>query len=283
MRLFITGCNGMLGSRITEEARLRGHKVAAFDRPELELGKPDDAAALLRAANPDLLIHCAALTDVDGCESHEEEAMLINGEATGVLAEAAAAMNARCIYISTDYVFAGDKAVPYLEEDPVDPPSVYGRSKLHGEKRVRAAGGSIVRLSWSFGPTGKNFVATIAELLLAGRELKVVDDQRGGPTYTRDAAAAILDLAIQDHSGIYHLSNSGETTWFGFARAIASELGLPASQVSACTSDEYLRPAPRPANSRLGGQRLTDLIGRTIPTWEDALRRYIKEEGWLRK
>ncbi len=283
MRVVITGAEGMLGGRLVEEARRRGHAVTGLDQPGFELGRPEAAAQQVAAARPEVVVHGAAFTDVDACESQEALALAINGEASGAIAQAAGRAGAYCLFVSTDYVFDGRKAEPYLEDDPPAPTSAYGRSKLLGEQRVRAAGGSVLRLSWSFGPQGKNFVATIAGLLKEGRALKVVDDQVGSPTYTRDAAAAILDVAEARGEGLYHGCNAGATTWFGFARAIAAGLGRDPAQVNPCTTAEYPRPAPRPANSRLGGGRLAALRGREMPSWKDALGRYLEEMGWLAK
>ena len=281
MRVLVTGCEGMLGRRLVEEAARRGHAVTGLDRPGFELARPAEAARQLREARPELVIHGAAITDVDGCESQAEFAMAINGEASGVLARGAAEIGARCVYVSTDYVFDGAKDAPYLEDDPTGPATAYGRSKLRGEERVLAAGGSVLRLSWSFGPDGKNFVATIAGLLGEGRTLKVVDDQQGSPTFTRDSAAAILDLGEAGGEGVYHCCNAGATTWYGFARAVAVGMGLAPERVTPCGSADYPRPAPRPANSRLGGTRLESLRGRPLPPWQDALNRYLEEMGWL--
>jgi dTDP-4-dehydrorhamnose reductase len=280
MRILITGSEGMLGSRLVEEAEARGHRVAAYDRPRLELARPDEAAAIVQMERPDWVLHAAAMTDVDGCEAEAALALALNGEASGAIARAAARLGARCLYVSTDYVFDGRKAEPYREDDPTGPATAYGRSKRLGEEEVLAAGGSVLRLSWSFGPDGKNFVKTIAGMLLAGKPLRVVDDQRGSPTYTRDSAAAILELTERDGEGIFHCSNAGETTWFGFARAIARGLGLDEARISPCSSEEFPRPAPRPANSRLDGARLAALRGRPMPPWEDALARYLEEEAW---
>lgn len=280
-RVLVTGAEGMLGRRLVEEAAQRGHAVIGLDRPGFELGRPEEAAAQIEAARPAWVIHGAALTDVDGCETQAALALAINGEASGAVAAAAQRVGARCYFISTDYVFDGRKPAPYGEDDAPNPASVYGRSKLLGETRVREAGGSVIRLSWSFGPDGRNFVATIAGLLREGRALKVVDDQRGSPTYTRDAAAAILDVAAAGAEGVFHCCNAGETSWYGFARAIAAGIGSDPAQLSPCTTAEYPRPAPRPANSRLGGERLAALRGQALPRWEDALARYLKEQGWL--
>ncbi|MBM4118553.1 dTDP-4-dehydrorhamnose reductase [bacterium] len=281
MAVLVTGAEGMLGRRLVEEAARRGHRVIGLDRPGFELGRPEEAAAQIAAARPALVIHGAALTDVDGCEAQAALALAINGEASGAVAEAARRAGARCYYVSTDYVFDGLKTTPYLEDDRPHPASAYGRSKLLGETRVLAAGGSVIRLSWSFGPDGRNFVATIVGLLQQGRALTVVADQVGSPTYTRDAAAAILDLAAAGGEGVFHCCNAGETSWYGFARAIAAGIGRDPAQVSPCTTAEYPRPAPRPANSRLGGERLAALRGRSLPAWEDALARYLKEQAWL--
>lgn len=283
MRVVVTGCEGMLGRRLMETGRALGHAVTGLDRPEFELGDPIAASAMIHAARPELVIHGAAMTDVDGCEAAEARALAINGEASGAVAAAAAAAGARCLYVSTDYVFDGRATRPYTEDDPTGPATAYGRSKLLGEERVREFGGTVLRLSWSFGPEGKNFAATIAASLIAGRELRVVDDQRGAPTFTRDSAAAIYDVAAAGGEGVFHCSNAGETTWFGFARAIAAGLGLPEARVSPCSSEEYPRPAPRPANSRLGGERLSALRGKPMPPWEDALGRYLEEMKWLKR
>jgi len=281
MRVAITGSGGMLGRRLMEEAAARGHEVHGLDLPDFDLTRSAEAGAAVLRLAPDLVIHGGAMTDVDGCESAEAMALAINGEGSGAVARAVAEAGARCVYVSTDYVFGGDKASPYLEDDPTGPATAYGRSKLMGETQVLAAGGSVLRLSWSFGPDGNNFVSTIGGLLHEGRTLKVVDDQIGAPTYTRDSSKAILDIGETGGVGVFHCSNAGETTWFGFARAIAEGLGLPLERVTPCTSEEYPRPAPRPANSRLGGSRLTELRGAALPPWEDALRRYLDELDWL--
>ncbi len=283
MRILVTGSGGMLGRRLVETGWRRGHHVIPVDLPSFDLAKPEEAAAILRAEAPEAVIHGAAYTDVDGCETRIEEAMAINGEAVGPLAAAAAEMGAHFLVIGTDYVFDGGKGEPYLELDPPNPQTVYGRSKLRGETLALEAGGAVARLSWLFGPEGGNFVKTITGLLEDGKELKVVDDQFGRPTYSRDAAEAIMDLVETESAGIWHVCNEGECNWFDFAVAIAENLGLPArDRVRPCTTEEYPRPAPRPADSRLDTSRLTELI-RPMPHWRDALNRYMEEEGWLVK
>lgn len=280
MRVLVTGAEGMLGRRLCESAAARGHVVLAYDRPELELDRPDEAAALLREARPEAVVHAAAMTDVDGSEGREADAMRRNGEASGALAAAAAELGAAFLMVSSDYVFDGRGGAPYGEDDPPSPLGAYGRSKRRGEEGTLAAGGAVARLSWSFGPDGKNFVATIAARLRAGDDLRVVDDQRGRPTYTRDAAPVLLDLAAARAKGVWHVCNEGEATWFELARAVARGLGLSAARVAPCATADYPRPAPRPPDSRLATGRLAAWRG-PLPHWTDALRRYLEEEGWL--
>ena len=280
MRLLVTGSGGMLGLRLCESAVARGHDLVAVDRPELELDRPDEAAALLRAARPEAVLHAAAMTDVDGAEDREADAMRRNGDASAALAAAAAGLGAAFLMVSTDYVFDGRGGAPYGEDDPPSPRGVYARSKRRGEEGALAAGGAVARLSWSFGPGGKNFVATIAGRLRAGDPLRVVDDQRGRPTFTRDAAPVLLDLVEARAGGVWHVCNDGDATWFELARAVARGLGLPDGHVSPCATEDFPRPAPRPPDSRLATGRLAAWRG-ALPHWTDALRRYLEEEGWL--
>lgn len=280
MRVLVTGSGGMLGRRLLEEASARGHFALGLDQPRWRLEHPEEALALLRSQSPDLIIHTAALTDVDGCESREEEALQINGGATKFLADAAQESGWRFLYISTDYVFDGKKGEPYEVDDPTGPATVYGRSKLLGEEACLSAGGLAILLSWLFGPQGRNFVRSVVLKLKEGESLKVVDDQKGRPTFTRDAAQSILALAESAEGGIYHLCNHGETTWFDFARRIAQLMGVEESRVMPCSSEEYPTPALRPADSRLSTRRL-EAFRHALPDWENALERYLEEEGWI--
>jgi len=261
----------------------RGHLVIPVDLPGFDLARPGEAAAILRSEAPDALIHTAALTDVDGCESKEAEAMAINGEAVGPLARAAREMGAYFLAVGTDYVFDGEKGEPYAVDDAPNPQTVYGRSKLLGEGLALEEGGAVARLAWLFGKGGGNFVKSIVGMLQEGRNLKVVNDQKGTPTYTVDAAEALLDLAEARSPGIWHLCNGGWTTWFDFAANIAAAMGLPVEErVKPCTTEEYPRPAPRPADSRLDASRFEGEF-HPLPGWANALLRYMEEEEWLRK
>jgi len=281
MKLTITGSGGMLGRRLCELGRARGHEVCPLDLPDFDLTRPEEAAEILGAGKPDAVIHTAALTDVDACESRVAEAMTINGEAVGPLAQAAREGGAYFLAIGTDYVFDGRKGEPHGTDDATNPETVYGRSKLLGEKLALEEGGAVARLAWLFGPDGKNFVATIAGLLLDGKTLKVVDDQRGTPTFTRDVAGALLDLAEARAEGIWHVCNGGSATWYELAVQIARDMGPSAElRVKPCGTEEYPRPAPRPADSRLDISRFEEAF-QAMPPWQDALTRYLKEMGWL--
>ncbi len=273
----------MLGQRLVELGWRRAHHVIPVDLPNFDLAKPEEAAAIIRAEAPEAVIHTAALTDVDACESRSDEAMAINGLAVGSLAKTALEMGAYFLVIGTDYVFDGDKGEPYTEDDQPNPQTVYGGSKLLGESLALEAGGSVARLSWLFGPGGGNFVKTMVGLLNEGKDLKVVDDQIGRPTFSRDAAAAIMDLTEARAPGIWHISNGGWTSWYEFACAIADGMGLSADdRIRPCSTEEYPRPAARPADSRLDTS-LLDKQFSALQAWPEALTQYMEEEGWLAK
>jgi dTDP-4-dehydrorhamnose reductase len=224
-----------------------------------------DARAVSAAIGPrDLVINCAAWTDVDGAEKHPEQALRINAEGAAHVARAAGAV----AYVSSDYVFDGLKREPYLESDAVGPLSSYGRSKLEGERATAAANPShfIVRSAWLFGPGGRNFVDT---MLRMGPELRVVDDQVGCPTFTGHLAEAIAALVRGEAFGVHHLAASGRCSWFEFAREIFAMAGRDV-ELTPCTTEEFPRPAPRPAWSVLGSER-----GHRLPHWREGLQAYL--------
>jgi dTDP-4-dehydrorhamnose reductase len=282
MRILITGSGGMLGQRLVEAGWRRHHHVIPVDLPGFNLANPQEAAAQIRAEAPDAVIHTAALTDVDACETRVAEAMAINGEALGALARASREMDAYFLAIGTDYVFDGRKGEPYKVDDATNPQTVYGQSKLLGEQLTLEEGGAVARLAWLNGLGGNNFVKTIAGLLAKGRDLKVVDDQLGTPTFTGDAAPALIELAEARGEGVWHICNSGWTTWFDFAQHICAGMGLsPVEYVTACTTAEYPKPAARPADSRLDTSRFEEYF-HPLPSWASALTQYMEEEGWLK-
>jgi dTDP-4-dehydrorhamnose reductase len=247
----------MLGQDVVRAAGAVG-----YTRAELDV---TDVAAVRAALGPDdLAINCAAWTDVDGAEEHEDEALRINRDGARNVAEAAGAV----LYVSTDYVFDGTKREPYVESDPVNPQTAYGRTKLEGEHATAEANPRhyIVRTSWLFGPGGKNFVETMLGL---GPEVRVVDDQVGSPTFTGHLADALARLARTEDYGVHHLTASGSCSWFEFAREIFARAGSD-TRAEPCTTADFPRPAPRPAYSVLGSER-----GDRLPTWQEGLDAYL--------
>ena len=230
--------------------------------------------SVLRAAKPDLIINPAAYTAVDRAESEAEAAMAVNATAPGVIAEEAKRLGAGLIHFSTDYVFDGEKAGPYDEADAPNPLNAYGRSKLEGERAVAQSGARhlILRTSWVYSRRGKNFLLTMLELAKTRPELRIVDDQRGAPTSARALADAVAQIARRDWpSGTFHLTCSGATTWFGFARAIFELSPGPRPSLVAITTPEFPTPARRPKNSVLSNAKATQAFGITLPDWQAAL------------
>ena len=273
----ITGSLGQLGRSLTRTCARRGIMHEGRDIDTLDIGDATAVTRWIETAKPSVVINCAAMTAVDDCEVNEGTALRVNGTAVGFLAAACDAVGSRLVHISTDYVFAGDRRRPYRENDPVGPINAYGRSKLRGEELAASAKRHlIVRTAWLYGLGGRNFVETIRRQIEGGSvQLRVVTDQRGSPTFCDDLAEAVLDLILADAHGVVHAVNAGETTWHGFAVAIARLLGSDV-EIAKVTTDEYPRPARRPAYSVLDTVLLRALIGRPMPTWEDALKRYVE-------
>ena len=276
-KILITGVHGQLGRALAGVCTERGIDFEGRDIDTLDI---TDAAAVtewIETSKPYAVINCAAFTAVDDCESDEQSALRINGTAVGHIAKACNTVDARLVQISTDYVFAGDGDRPYREHDPVAPISAYGRTKLRGEELAAGAHHHlVVRTAWLYGHGGRNFVEAIRGQIDSGAEsLKVVADQRGSPTFCDDLAETVLDLMNADIDGVVHAVNTGETTWHGFAVAIASFLGKDVEVLRVRTGD-FPRPAPRPAYSVLDTSRLSAVLGRSMPPWEDALARYLE-------
>jgi dTDP-4-dehydrorhamnose reductase len=277
MRVLITGAGGMLGVDVQAVALAAGHEVVALTRADLDITNRAAVDAAVAAAGPELVINCAAYTDVDKAEGDERDgAHLINGVGAGNVATAAAAAGAWLVHVSTDYVFDGTKtAGPYLESDATAPRSVYGASKLEGEIEVARAAPlshSIVRSSWLFGNHGLCFPATILRLAAERDSISVVDDQRGSPTYTPELARALLMVASQQLLGVVHVAGGGECTWFEFARETIAAAGLHAT-ITPCTTAEFPRPAPRPAYSVLRSARDGAPV---LRDWREGLREYLE-------
>lgn len=276
MRALIFGGRGMLGRAVVAEARRRGFAALALSRGQADVTDRERVLYWARAFRPQQVINCAAFTRVDDCEDERERAFAVNGRAVSHLVEAAELAGAPLVQVSTDYVFAGDADSPYREDDPTEPLSVYGESKLEGERRaLDYAQGLVVRSSWLFGPGGGNFVDTMVGLIRQGRTpLRVVDDQEGCPTYTPFLARAVWDLLEQGARGVVHYRNRGPVTWCGFASEIA-RLWDRSTEVVPVTSDEFPRPAPRPAYSVLDVERFESTTGRGVEPWGLGLVDYL--------
>ena len=287
MRVLVTGCRGQVGSEVAR-ALADVAQVAAHDRATLDLEDAGALAARLRESRPDVIVNCAAYTAVDQAESDEARALAINGVAPGVMAEEARRLGALLLHFSTDYVFDGAKAAPYVEEDAVAPLSAYGRTKLAGERAIAASGceHAILRTSWVYGPHGKNFMLTMLRLGANRDELRIVDDQRGAPTSSLQLARLVRDLLapagrldaasvdrVRERSGIYHATASGETTWFRFAEAIfaGAPAGVRKPRLTPIPTKDYPTPARRPANSVLSNDKLAAAFGTRIAGWREGL------------
>jgi dTDP-4-dehydrorhamnose reductase len=275
MKIVIVGARGMLGTDLMQVLAARA--PAGFDLPELDITDAGRSRELLQDVGPDVIIHAAAMTNVDSCETHAEEAFLVNGQGTGNLAAAAYALGAKLVYYSTDYVFDGTREGGYHEQDEPNPLSVYGKSKWRGEEFVRATCPDhlILRTSWLFGCHGTNFIRTIVGAARAGRTLRVVDDQRGSPTYTRDLAARTLALLEKDSRGTYHVTNSGSCTWYELARRSVEWANIQGAGVEPVKTHQFPRPAPRPACSILSNARMLQEGYPPMRPWQEAARDYV--------
>jgi dTDP-4-dehydrorhamnose reductase len=289
MRLALIGSGGMLATKIRELAPVC-YELFPLDLPEFDLTDPEQVSGILGEIAPHLIVNCAAFTNVDGCETAEEAATLVNGQGPLHLARTAMETGAVLVHISTDYVFDGTGHSPYTEDDPPNPMSAYGRSKRAGEKAILNSGLEkffIVRTSWLYGPGGKNFVETIARLAGERKELRIVADQVGSPTYTADLAAAIFNLVASPSPrayGLYHFANEGFCSWHEFAAEIVAQLrkrGAPLSveRIVPIRTEDYPLPARRPAWSVFSKEKYRQATGADIPSWQESLVRYMEERG----
>jgi dTDP-4-dehydrorhamnose reductase len=278
MRVVITGANGQLGVALSQvlagRAEVIGRDLPAFDITAA------DCAAQVAALTPDWVVHAAAATDVDGCEKNPTMAAVVNADGTRRIAEGCRRAGAGLVYISTDFVFDGGQAIPYVETDTPGPLSVYGRSKLAGEQAVRevAPRWAIARTAWLYGVHGRNFVKTIVTKAAAGESLRVVDDQVGSPTYAGDLARALAQLMAEGRTGVFHLTNAGSCSWYEFTREILRQAGFGATPVAPITSHELNRAARRPAYSVLANTAWQAAGHPPLRPWSDALAAML--EAW---
>lgn len=282
MRILITGGKGMLGRTLLRHWR-DAHTCFIADLPETDLTDAQATENAIEQAQPDVVVHCAAMTHVDNCESDRVRAFLLNETATANVARATAANGARLIAISTDYVFAGDQPGDRKETDATHPKTVYGASKLAGEEAVRALCPNhiIARTAWLYGTGGPSFVHTMMTLATANplRTLQIVDDQHGNPT-SADAVADALTaiLARPDLTGTFHLTCEGVATWYEFAQTIFRLAGYNDLTLIPCSSKEFQRPAQRPKWSALSKAKLKSVGLPKMPPWQEALMRFIRHE-----
>lgn len=280
MRILLTGKDGQLGGALQKGLAPLG-ELLALGRPELDLANTSALSAALRSFKPDLIVNAAAYTAVDRAESEAELAQAINARAPGILAEEARRLGSRLIHYSTDYVFDGRKNAPYVEEDPTAPLNVYGHSKLAGEAAIAASGCRhfILRTSWVYGARGQNFLLSMLRLGRERPQLRVVNDQIGAPTWCESLARMTLEMLGQEvDTGLYHATDSGHTSWHGFAAEIF-RLAKIATPLQAIPSEDYPTPAQRPRNSRLDNSKRLRATGGTQRPWNESLAECLRELG----
>ena len=277
MKVVVLGAKGMLGSDIMDACRVADIEASGYDLPEVDITR--DGGGLDKTGKCDWVVNCAGYTDVDGAEKERGKAFSVNGDGAGRVAKWCRNIGASFVHLSTDYVFDGRRSNPYREDSPTNPLNIYGMSKLDGEKAVISSGSKylIVRTQSLFGRNGRNFVRTIMSRLENGDgPLKVVNDQISSPTYTVHLADAILRLMKSNRQGIVHVSASGECSWYEFARAIAASV-LSGRNILPVSSDEYARPARRPAYSVLDKTLYKSWTGHEMPSWKEGLKEYLQK------
>jgi dTDP-4-dehydrorhamnose reductase len=282
--ILIIGANGQLGRDMVKTAQTAGYNCTAIDYPQLDITNQDSVEKVFSLADSQIVINCAAFTAVDDCEKMPDTAYKVNATGPGNLASASEKTGARLIHISTDYVFDGSKNEPYVESDQTGPRTVYGSSKLEGEIQVKnkCSRYQIYRIAWLYGLYGNNFVRAIRKGAAAkkatGEPLRVVNDQWGTPTSTRQVCNQIFNVMELDINGIFHCTCEGKCTWYDFASEIVKTSGIDV-KVIPCTTQEYVRPAPRPAYSVLENARLKELGLNIMPDWKNAFYDFLKEES----
>ncbi|WP_337018808.1 dTDP-4-dehydrorhamnose reductase [Oceanobacillus massiliensis] len=278
MKILVTGATGQLGYDVIREGNKNGMDMHAVGSKDLDITKKADIDRYVTGLKPDAIIHCAAYTAVDKAEDDKETAWKVNVDGTEYLAHAAKEIDAKFLYVSTDYVFNGQGEEPFTETDEINPIGYYGLTKHEGEKVVKnlIARSFIVRISWVFGINGNNFIKTMLRLAESHRELNVVSDQIGSPTYTYDLAKLLIEMIQSEQYGTYHATNEGFCSWAEFAAEIFKQSNK-AVKVNAITTEEYPTRAVRPKNSRMAKDKLTEHGFQKLPKWQDALTHYLDE------
>ncbi|MDY2762512.1 MAG: dTDP-4-dehydrorhamnose reductase [Faecalimonas umbilicata] len=278
MKVLVTGTKGQLGYDVVNELEKRGHTAVAVDIEEMDITDAVSVERVITEAEVEAVIHCAAYTAVDAAEDNVEICRRVNAEGTENIAKVCKKRDLKMIYISTDYVFDGEGERPWEPDDERHPLNVYGQTKYEGELAVEKYLEKyfIVRIAWVFGVNGKNFIKTMLKLSETHEELNVVDDQVGSPTYTYDLAVLLVDMVESDKYGRYHATNEGLCTWYEFAKEIFRQAGVEV-KVNPVTSDMFPAKAKRPKNSRMSKEKLDANGFHRLPTWQDALERYLSE------
>lgn len=278
MKVLVTGVKGQLGYDVMAELAKRNIEAIGVDIDEMDITDKISVEKVIGEAAPDVVVHCAAYTAVDAAEDNEALCRRVNADGTRNIAEVCKKLDCKMVYISTDYVFDGQGTRPWEPDDERHPLNVYGQTKYEGELAVQENLSKyfIVRIAWVFGKNGKNFVKTMLKLAETHDKLTVVNDQFGSPTYTYDLARLLVDMIQTDKYGIYHATNEGICTWYEFACEIFRQAGIKI-EVTPVPASEYPAKAKRPENSRLDKSKLTENGFERLPSWQDALRRYIKE------
>lgn len=278
MLVLVTGVSGQLGYDVVKELTTKGHEAVGVGRSELDITDESAVSSYVQNLSPEAIIHCAAYTNVDAAETDQEGAYKVNALGTKYLAEAAKFVGAKMVYVSTDYVFDGAGTEPYEVNHPTKPLGVYGETKLVGEKFLQETLEKhfIVRTAWVYGINGNNFVKTMLKLGQDRKELGVVYDQVGSPTYTVDLAKFLVELIDSEKYGVYHASNEGVCSWHEFAVEIFKQAGMEI-QVNPLTSDQFPRPAARPKYSVLSKKKIEEEGFTPLRDWKEALREYLKE------
>ncbi|MCM3356565.1 dTDP-4-dehydrorhamnose reductase [Psychrobacillus sp. MER TA 171] len=278
MKILVTGYTGQLGYDVVQQGLRLGLNMVGIGSEDLDITSKEAVSLYIKKVKPSAIIHCAAFTAVDTAEDDKAKCQLVNVEGTVHLAKAAKEIDAKFMYISTDYVFNGEGDRPFVETDQPSPIGYYGKTKLEGEEVVKKLLEEwfIIRISWVFGINGNNFVKTMLRLAETRDELNVVGDQFGSPTYTYDLAKLLIDMIKTDRYGVYHASNEGYCSWSEFSREIFRQANIQVN-VNSISTEEYPTRAVRPKNSRMSKQKLVDHGFNPLPTWQDAVMRYLKE------
>ena len=285
MKVLVTGVKGQLGYDVVNELEKRNIEAVGVDIDEMDITDADSVSKVIKAADPDAVIHCAAYTAVDAAEDNVEICRKVNRDGTQNIANVCKELDCKMIYISTDYIFDGQGTRPWEPDDEAAPLNVYGQTKYEGELAVTNTLEKyfIVRIAWVFGLNGKNFIKTMLNLAKTRDTLTVVNDQFGSPTYTYDLARLLVDMVLTDKYGKYHATNEGITNWYEFACEIFKTAGVNV-KVLPVSASEYPAKAKRPTNSRMSKDKLTENGFEKLPTWQDALKRYVetlKENGFF--